>query len=94
MSFSVTDDTVALETTEAYILVLEVVGDEDVVIGDSRQGIFPSVSIQITDDDSEYFESGLQLLCDNLLKVNVFKLNMCCNEKSNIIFPGSFGAVM
>ncbi len=53
VSFSVNNDNVALETIESYILVIELLTSDEVIIGQPQQQFYPSTMIRIIDDDSK-----------------------------------------
>lgn len=53
ISFTIVNDDIALEATEAYILSLSIVGSDEVVVGLPAQQLYPSTVISIMDDDSK-----------------------------------------
>ena len=54
VSFPVVNDNIALETIESYILVIEAITNDEVIIGLPQEQLYPSTDIRIIDDDSEY----------------------------------------
>ena len=53
VTFPVNNDNTGLETTEAYVLALTLISQEEVIVGQPQIGLYSSTVIRITDDDSE-----------------------------------------